>query len=597
MADLIKKIKIKKQDGTFTDYIPIGAEAKNISTKDGESVQEKIDKVIYKEDIVDNLESNNNEKALSAKQGKILNSSYLIDEITYEKFYHENSKSYVHVLHIPHLDKDGKTIEIKHGFAKDNIDTGAERAIDFNDNHNATLTINASVWAIESQVTEQIKLEDLLGLYIHEGEILKDNRSLLSEDFLKNRYILGITETGLLKSYIGDTPVQTILNDGVIETCQAFIPILINGQNNRQNLINAGTTYWAESTFTQTQDNSPKYNKIYYILENNVYKGVMNLNAFEAGVTYYEETSGFRYPRQIIAQNSQTLDYYIITGEGKGTTSNLGLTLYEYTTIAQKYGCDFAFVLDGGGSTATIYKNIMVNNKTDNPSKYHAHTDGLGYKERKVSDFLYFSKDKKVQNDNNISFLLSEIEKLNEKVNKIMLTEEDRFFNPTNFYENANQHHIFNFNKWNEENSKYEPSMRIYFDNIAFPGGLNIEDVTNNIPHLLRIYNNTSDGIRYLENKLGLLYDQIQAFANNTDLNNLPNMFTIGRGNINQNITPMPIEEGEDGFNFVILQFGWDTCKFQFAFVLAQACIVKMRTYTTSWGPWKKFALETDNKN
>ena len=124
--------------------------------------------------------------------------------------------------------------------------------------------------------------------------------------------------------------------------------------------------------------------------------------------------------------------------------------------------------------------------------------------------------------------------------------------------------------------------MRIYFDNIAFPGGLNIEDVTNNIPHLLRIYNNTSDGIRYLENKLGLLYDQIQAFANNTDLNNLPNMFTIGRGNINQNITPMPIEEGEDGFNFVILQFGWDTCKFQFAFVLAQACIVKMRTYTTS---------------
>ena len=233
MADLIKKIKIKKQDGTFTDYIPIGAEAKNISTKDGESVQEKIDKVIYKEDIVDNLESNNNEKALSAKQGKILNSSYLIDEITYEKFYHENSKSYVHVLHIPHLDKDGKTIEIKHGFAKDNIDTGAERAIDFNDNHNATLTINASVWAIESQVTEQIKLEDLLGLYIHEGEILKDNRSLLSEDFLKNRYILGITETGLLKSYIGDTPVQTILNDGVIETCQAFIPILINGQNNR----------------------------------------------------------------------------------------------------------------------------------------------------------------------------------------------------------------------------------------------------------------------------------------------------------------------------------------------------------------------------
>jgi sucrose-6-phosphate hydrolase SacC (GH32 family) len=42
MADLIKKIKIKKQDGTFTDYIPIGAEAQNISMDNGKSVQYNI---------------------------------------------------------------------------------------------------------------------------------------------------------------------------------------------------------------------------------------------------------------------------------------------------------------------------------------------------------------------------------------------------------------------------------------------------------------------------------------------------------------------------------------------------------------------------
>ena len=47
MADLIKKIKIKKQDGTFTDYIPIGAEAQNISTTDGDSVQLKLNKKPY----------------------------------------------------------------------------------------------------------------------------------------------------------------------------------------------------------------------------------------------------------------------------------------------------------------------------------------------------------------------------------------------------------------------------------------------------------------------------------------------------------------------------------------------------------------------
>ena len=47
MADLIKKIKIKKQDGTFTDYIPIGAEAKNISTNDSDSVELKLSKKPY----------------------------------------------------------------------------------------------------------------------------------------------------------------------------------------------------------------------------------------------------------------------------------------------------------------------------------------------------------------------------------------------------------------------------------------------------------------------------------------------------------------------------------------------------------------------
>ena len=47
MSDLIKKVKIKKQDGTYTDYIPIGAEAKNIDTNDGESVEYKLNKKPY----------------------------------------------------------------------------------------------------------------------------------------------------------------------------------------------------------------------------------------------------------------------------------------------------------------------------------------------------------------------------------------------------------------------------------------------------------------------------------------------------------------------------------------------------------------------
>lgn len=42
--DRIKKLKIKKQDGTFSDYIPIGADAKNIDCSNEESVQLKLNK-------------------------------------------------------------------------------------------------------------------------------------------------------------------------------------------------------------------------------------------------------------------------------------------------------------------------------------------------------------------------------------------------------------------------------------------------------------------------------------------------------------------------------------------------------------------------
>lgn len=45
--NVIKKIKIKQADGTFSDYYPIGANAVNITMTDGESVETKINKQPY----------------------------------------------------------------------------------------------------------------------------------------------------------------------------------------------------------------------------------------------------------------------------------------------------------------------------------------------------------------------------------------------------------------------------------------------------------------------------------------------------------------------------------------------------------------------
>ena len=55
--DRIKKLKIKKQDGTFSDYIPIGADAENIDTTDGESVQLKLNKKPYYYDTIADMKS------------------------------------------------------------------------------------------------------------------------------------------------------------------------------------------------------------------------------------------------------------------------------------------------------------------------------------------------------------------------------------------------------------------------------------------------------------------------------------------------------------------------------------------------------------
>lgn len=59
MADIINKIKIKKQDGTFTNYIPIGAEAKHVKTEDGDTVENKLKHNVYYFDNLSQMKSSN----------------------------------------------------------------------------------------------------------------------------------------------------------------------------------------------------------------------------------------------------------------------------------------------------------------------------------------------------------------------------------------------------------------------------------------------------------------------------------------------------------------------------------------------------------
>lgn len=59
MSDRIKKIKIKQSDGTFSDYIPIGADAKNIDTNyNSSNVENTLQNLDLKKISTDNIFSN-----------------------------------------------------------------------------------------------------------------------------------------------------------------------------------------------------------------------------------------------------------------------------------------------------------------------------------------------------------------------------------------------------------------------------------------------------------------------------------------------------------------------------------------------------------
>ena len=59
MADIIKKVKVMQPGGTFTNYIPLGADATDVRTEDGMSVENKLKKKPYYFDTVADMKAAN----------------------------------------------------------------------------------------------------------------------------------------------------------------------------------------------------------------------------------------------------------------------------------------------------------------------------------------------------------------------------------------------------------------------------------------------------------------------------------------------------------------------------------------------------------
>lgn len=112
--DRIKKLKVKKQDGTFSDYIPIGADAEYIDMADGDNLQEEINTINNKSNsYFSKLQVSENSNFLSV--GKIgCTFTTINDAINYAKNY-ANINNRVGIVIFPGTYNEEITLLDSHG--------------------------------------------------------------------------------------------------------------------------------------------------------------------------------------------------------------------------------------------------------------------------------------------------------------------------------------------------------------------------------------------------------------------------------------------------------------------------------------------------
>ena len=272
-------------------------------------VDHYFDNLDVQEEINNKLDEMVEDGTMQAIVASILNTTYLIEEIETTEYYNEPTNTHYWITHIPHLDKDGNVIKVKHGLASDVEDdtlTDSETPREFAKRSGATICINASIYGVVETDTN----------YHHVVGCLIKDKKLISNYGRENSYsgstisTLGVKEDGSLKVYPYGTTYEELIADGVENTFCAF-----------DQLVTAGVIKPGISTEL--------------------------------------------YQWNVIGQNSTTKDIYLIECNGKNQFGEQGMQL---GTLCQKLvdlGCDFAFRLDQGGSTCLCQYGSMLNYPTD----------------------------------------------------------------------------------------------------------------------------------------------------------------------------------------------------------------------------------------
>ncbi|MCF1614775.1 phosphodiester glycosidase family protein, partial [Tetragenococcus koreensis] len=263
--------------------------------------------------------------------GQIQESAYY-QEITYVRG--RKYTSTYKIIHIPHKGKDGKLIKLNKGLAGRPGQLEPQTARSFAQETGATFVSNAS-----TGTTTQKKLH---GQQIYEGQIL-DTVKGDEYDQIKDRWTLAVADDNTMTAFPQNITAQEIKDKGYNTTFSGFGPLIMDGK-----------------------------------------------------VVYKDEDygdSGDPNPRTAIAQLPNK-DILIFTCDGRLNTEKMnqrGMKLEEVIDVLyDHYGeIDFAYNLDGGGSSSAILRSKMLNKPSDNNNR----------DERKVLDFIYFGKEARQPRD------------------------------------------------------------------------------------------------------------------------------------------------------------------------------------------------------
>ena len=243
------------------------------------------------------------------------------------------------IIHIPHRDSDGNLIKLRKGISGGNPNKPNHiTARDFAKETSATFVANASTGSGSQQ--------KLHGQQIYNGQVLD---SIKENEYapIKDRWTLAMADDNTLTAFPQNITAKEIKEKGYNNTFSGFGPLIMEGKK-----------VYTEGDYSPNSEES--------------------------------------HPRTVIAQlpNKDTL---IFTCDGRITGSTLhqkGMTLNEVIEVLYSHYGDiqFAYNLDGGGSTSGVLRSRMLNKPSDNNNRT----------ERKLLDFIYVGKDPRQIRDRDI---------------------------------------------------------------------------------------------------------------------------------------------------------------------------------------------------